>query len=247
MSDYSDWTRKVFGVAIPQPGFIHSMQFWSDPEWNQKAHVALLDVELKYVELLLENIREHNVPGALVEFGVYEGWWVNHLYEASERLSLHRKVIGYDSFQGLSKPDNDKDLEFWKEGQYAVDLEVVSRNVKKAKRPRIELIPGFFSESLVRDDALRIGAIAFARIDCDIYAPALECLNYLTSRLSHGSILVFDDWPHLLDFGECLAFREWLETVDQFEFELLFAGTYGHLYLRVWFRGKERWKNSFPS
>lgn len=246
MADYSDWTQKIFGVAVQKPGFLHSMQFWSDPEWNQKAHVALLDVEIKYVERLLKNIRDHDVSGALVEFGVYQGWWVNHLYEASERIGLHRQVIGYDSFQGLSQPDPEKDEEHWEEGQYAVDLDTVTRNVRKSERSRIELIPGFFSDSLVRNDAQMIGAIAFARIDCDIYGPALECLHYLTTRLSHGSVLVFDDWPHHLDFGECLAFREWLETVDQFDFELLFAGTFGHLYVRVWIKGKERWKDAFP-
>jgi hypothetical protein len=44
--------------------------------------------------------------------------------------------------------------------------------------------------------------IPYVRIDCDIYLPALDCLNYLGSRLAGGAILVFDDWPRLRGYGE---------------------------------------------
>jgi len=52
--------------------------------------------------------------------------------------------------------------------------------------------------------------IALARIDCDLYAPAVECLDYLAGRLSDQSVLVFDDWTFDLAKGETRAFAEWL-------------------------------------
>ena len=145
------------------------------------------------------------MPGALVEFGVFNGWWVNHLFEASERLGFHRPVIGYDSFQGLSPPHPEFDDEFWKEGQYAASLESVRKNVRADERSRIQLIKGFFADSLTGPEATAVGDIAYARIDCDIYEPALDCLRYLAHRLTHGAVLVFDDWTHRLDFGEARA------------------------------------------
>jgi hypothetical protein len=75
--------------------------------------------------------------------------------------------------------------------------------------------------------------IPYVRIDCDIYLPALDCLNYLGSRLADGAILVFDDWPRLRGYGEQRACEEWLPTVPHLEFEFLFYGAIGHFYTRV--------------
>jgi hypothetical protein len=238
---YADWTREVFGVEIPRPGVLHAMSFQGSDEWNNKAHVALVRVELEYVELLLEDVKKRNVDGALVEFGIFEGWWINHLFEVSERLDLQRPVIGYDSFEGLSAPDPLHDSTFWKEGMYSAGEELVREKVKAHERPRIQLIKGFFENSLAGASAQSVGSVAYARIDCDIYRPALDCLRYLESRLSHGAVLVFDDWPHLIHQGEGLAFAEWRQTVPHLRFQYLFQGSWGHLYLRVWHEGKQAW------
>ena len=64
----------------------------------------------------------------------------------------------------------------------------------------------YFAESLKGADAARLKNVCFARIDCDIYEPALECLHYLTTRLSDGAILVFDDWSFNPEVGETRAF-----------------------------------------
>ena len=55
--------------------------------------------------------------------------------------------------------------------------------------------------------ANRRSAAGYARIDCDIYQPARECLHYLGPRLVDGAIAVFDDWPHVRGFGEQRAFK----------------------------------------
>ncbi|MGI8553581.1 MAG: TylF/MycF/NovP-related O-methyltransferase [Dehalococcoidia bacterium] len=174
---YSEWTKSVFGVEIPTPGVMFALSFASDSVWGQKAHEALLKVELEYVEHLCSELKRTEVQGALVEFGIFEGWWINHLFEVSERLGLDRPIIGYDSFQGLSSPHPEHDDPFWEEGQYAASLEQVGKNVRLAQRPRIKLMPGFFAESLKGPDADSIGEIAYARVDCDIYEPALDCLR----------------------------------------------------------------------
>ena len=233
---YDEWTRVVFGTEIPVPGVLFAASFAPETPWGQKVHEALLNVELEYVEQLCGQLKEQNVEGALVEFGVFTGWWINCLFEVSQRLGLDRPVIGYDSFQGLSEPHPDFDEPFWKTGQYAASRETVARNVKLAERPRIKLIPGFFADSLKRRKAASVGKIAYARIDCDIYEPALDCLRYLGPRLSHGAVLVLDDWPHRLDVGEGRAFQEWAPTVPHLCFEFLFFGTYRHFYTRVWHR-----------
>ena len=238
--DYTQWARATFGTDVPVPGVMFATSFAGNTEWGHKCHVALLNVELEYVDFLLAELKRTDVEGALVEFGVFEGWWINHLFERSERIGLRRPVIGFDSFRGLSKPHAEFDQAFWKEGQYACSLDKVAANVSARKRPRIKLIEGFFADSLPGPEAQAVERIAFARIDCDIYAPALECLTYLGPRLSHGAVLVFDDWPHEIHTGEGRAFAEWLPTVPNLRFEFLFFGTWGHFYTRVWHRDRER-------
>jgi len=71
-------------------------------------------VECEYVGTHLEEIRDKNIEGDLAEFGIYQGWWINFLYETSERLGLDRRVYGFDSFQGLSEPHPEHDQPFWK-------------------------------------------------------------------------------------------------------------------------------------
>ncbi len=239
-SSYAEWTQSVFGAAISEPGVQLATSFPGVSEWGDKFFRAMLGVELDYVDQLLIGLRDAGVEGELAEFGIFEGWWVNYLYERSEALGLaDRKVIGFDSFQGLSEPHPVLDDAFWKKGQYAAGRSLVEERVQAKTRPRIQLVEGFFAESLTRDDAKQIGRIAYARIDCDIYEPALQCLQYLSHRLADGAILVFDDWPHQMGVGETLAFAEWVPTVPHLRFEFLFYGPWGHFYIRVHHRRPE--------
>jgi Macrocin-O-methyltransferase (TylF)/Glycosyl transferases group 1 len=232
--DYQEWTRSVFGEPIPVPGVILASSFDPGGEWGAKMHNAMIDVECKYVESLLTEIRDRNIRGDLVEFGIYKGWWIKFLYECSEAIGLtDRAVIGYDSFQGLSEPSAAHDTTYWKRGMYAAARKEVEEFVQARSRPRIRLVEGWFADSLGGSEARQVRQIAYARIDCDIYEPAVQCLDYLSNRLSDGAILVFDDWPHRMDVGEGLAFAQWVNTVPWLRFEFLFYGTWGHLYLRV--------------
>jgi hypothetical protein len=232
--DYHAWARRVFGRDVAQPGVTLASDLAPESYWGTRMHSAMVGVECEFAESLLVEIKEQAVPGDLVEFGIYQGWWINWLYERSEAIGLKdRRVIGYDSFQGLSEPSREHDSAFWRAGMYAASLREVQERVQARRRPRIHLVEGWFADSLKGEEARRIEKIAYARIDCDIYEPALQCLEYLSNRLSDGAVLVFDDWPHAIDQGEGLAFAQWVPTVPWLRFEYLFYGTYGHLYLRV--------------
>lgn len=210
-----------------------------DSVFFQLAYKGLLDVELQYVRSLVLDIKSKDVPGAFVEFGIFQGAWLRHFCAMTEQAGLsEREIWGFDSFRGLSKPDPLADGAFWKEGMYAASRSEVEANVGIANLPRINLIEGFFSESLRGAAAAALGDVAFARIDCDIYEPTVDCLAYVGSRLTHGSVLVFDDWPHTHRLGEARAFFEWIPTVPNLKFEFLVFGPWDHCYMRVWHRDK---------
>jgi hypothetical protein len=233
LSEYEDWFESVFHQRVAAPGVRIATSWTDDTPWGKRAHDALLGVECEYVQSLLAEIRDKQIEGDLAEFGIFQGWWVNFLWEQTERLGLARRIYGFDSFEGLSDPHPEYDGSFWKRGQYACGIEQVMHNVQASTRRRIKLVKGFFEKSLRGPDALLAESFCYARIDCDIYEPARDCLRYLSQRLSDGAILVFDDWPHLLGYGEQRAFQEWLPSVSHLNFEFLFYNTIGHFYLRV--------------
>jgi len=230
---YDDWCLSVFRQHIPVPGVRVAVSWADDSEWGLRAYNALALLECEYATKLLTEIRDKNIQGDIVEFGIYQGWWINFLYKTSEELGLNRRIYGFDSFEGLSDPHPEHDQAYWQKGQYACSIEQVSANVQATLRPRLKLVKGFFEKSLRSAEALVAGKFAYARIDCDIYLPALDCLRYLGPRLADGAIVVFDDWPHMRGYGEQRAFEEWLPTLPHLEFEFLFYGAIGHFYTRV--------------
>jgi hypothetical protein len=230
---YQDWFESVFRQRVPAPGARIAASWDEHSTWGQKAHGALVDVECEYVRMLLREIQEKEIQGDIVEFGLFQGWWINFFWRETEKIGLRRRIYGFDSFEGLSKPNSERDGTCWKEGMYACSLEQVIKNVEADQRPRIKLVKGFFEKSLREPYALLAEKFCYARIDCDLYEPARDCLHYLTPRLVDGAILVFDDWPHQLGYGEQIAFQEWLPRVPNLELEFLFYNTIGHFYLRV--------------
>jgi hypothetical protein len=149
-----------------------------------------------------------------------------------KEINLNRDVYGFDSFEGLPKPDIAHDHEFWKEGMYAARIEDVKAYLKCSENPNVKLIKGWFSDTLKQAEANNIKQIAFARIDCDLYHPTVECLDYLKDRLVDNAILVFDDWMFDLRVGETKAFYEWLPN-SGWKFDFLLINSWVHLFLRA--------------
>jgi hypothetical protein len=150
---YDDWCRSVFRQPVSVPGVRICASWAEDSEWGLRAYNALALLECEYAARLLAEIRDKNISGDIVEFGIFEGWWLNFLHQTTESLGLHRRIYGFDSFEGLSDPHPDHDQAFWKKGQYACSLEQVSRNVQAAARPRLRLVKGFFEKSLRSPEA----------------------------------------------------------------------------------------------
>jgi SAM-dependent methyltransferase len=235
-------------LGVPVPSDLRNTKLVSvyppDSEWFQRSMDALFKIECDYAQGLINDIKQQKVTGAFVEFGVFQGRWLKLLSEMTERAGLgDRPLWGFDSFRGLSSPHSAYDTSFWKEGMYAASRAEVERNLDTANHPRIKLVEGFFAESLKGQEAARLGDVAYARIDCDIYEPAVESLAFLSQRLSHGAVLAFDDWTHDIDYGETRAFAEWVPKVPHLRFEFLCLGPWDHIYLRVWHR---QWGSQTP-
>ena len=195
---------------------------------NQK----LLEVFVNFEESLIEKLHNNSIDGAIVEFGIFEGYMLGKLIAKAESLGMKREFYGFDSFEGLSEPSEDHDYGEWQKGQYAADYDLVANNLRLSERPFLKLIKGWVNDSLKTPTAKAIDLIAYARIDVDIYEPTADCLNYLSNRLAHHAILAFDDWAYTSDKGESKAFIDWARTVPHLRFEWL-GQCSSRFYLRV--------------
>ena len=234
---YEQWFASVFGVFGFAPNTFPATTWTVSDPWGAEVNNRMVEAEAAYAESLLKEIEARAIPGAIVEFGVFRGDWLLRLIEACERNGIRRPMFGFDSFEGLPRPSAEHDLDCWSEGDYAASVEDVGRRLEVARRANVTLVKGWFNATLHATPAQGIREIAFARVDCDLYEPAVDCLEYLAGRLSDGAILVFDDWTFDLAKGETRAFAEWVERGAPYRFEFLCFNSIGHLYMRVHARG----------
>lgn len=218
---------------MPHRSNVPLTSIWPDSSFfYDAANNYMMQAELNFVDKLIEDIGIRNIPGDVVEFGVYDGGWIEHLYASLENYSLDKRIFGFDSFQGLPRPNPADDLDCWVEGQYCVDYKTVYEKLRCGDRQQIVLIPGWFKDSITSAIASQIHQICYCRIDCDLYESAKVALDFVTNKLVNNSILVFDEWSHDENKGETKAFIEWAPK-SGLHFEFLAHNSLGHLYLRV--------------
>jgi hypothetical protein len=172
-----------------------------------------------------------NIQGAIIEFGVAHGSWLDKLYTICEYYSLDRDIIGFDSFEGLPDTDKDNDYPAWHKGMYKVDYETAAHNLKINERKNLKLFKGWFCDTFTLEAVKNIDKIAYARIDCDIYQSSLECFEFIDSRLSEGAIVVCGDWGWRLG-SKTKAFHDWLPN-SRWKYEFLFYIDHFHIYFQV--------------
>lgn len=132
--------------------------------------------------------------GLVLEFGVWKGDSIKVMAKIFDQI-----VYGFDSFRGLP--------EDWRTG-------IAAGTFALDRPPRVpsnvELIVGWFNETLDEFLATHPGRIKFLHIDCDLYSSTLHVLKRCVERLTAGSIIVFDEYFNYPKWqeGEFRAFQE---------------------------------------
>lgn len=158
-------------------------------------------------------VGQEGVDGDYAEFGVFEGRLVTAAWEAIERYGLGQTSIhAYDSFEGLPPVHGVDEGGPFSKGQFRSPRGVFDAETRNIPAERLTVTEGLFDASLPRADKHRI---AVAWVDCDLYESTVPVLDFLTTQLQDGSVLVFDDWfcfHGRPDRGEQRACREWLDA-----------------------------------
>ncbi|MDJ0846204.1 TylF/MycF/NovP-related O-methyltransferase [Crocosphaera sp.] len=146
---------------------------------------------------LSQRIDSENIPGDVVECGVFNGGTAAILaHFATNSYKYERKAWFFDSFQGMPET-TEEDEEEAKEyvGEVVGDLSKVLTvlNLVNADMTKVEVLKGWFDDTF---PTVNIPKIALLNIDADWYIPVKLCLETFYDAVVPGGFISFDDYGH---------------------------------------------------
>ncbi len=163
---------------------------------QQMAEALFCNSRLMHMEYAL-TLRQ---PGLIAEFGVYKGTTINCIASHCP----DEKVYGFDSFEGLP--------EHWTGNRYSRTNFNRKGNPPEVEK-NVELVVGWFDQTLPAFLEKHDGQFGFVHIDCDIYSSTKQVFDLIGGRLAPGAIIVFDEFfnYHGFELHEYKAFIELVE------------------------------------
>lgn len=161
-------------------------------DWNGYTMIGLR--RLDNLEMCIESIIENNVPGAIVEAGVWRGGACIFANGVLKEMGEERNVYVCDVFDNtFPKPQHERDE--WTEqhdfSALSVSLEHVKNNFDKFLLLTDNVIfkKGWFSDTLptIKEQ------VAILRIDGDTYQSTMDTLQ-LEKNIPSGGFIIMDDW-----------------------------------------------------
>jgi hypothetical protein len=159
-----------------------------------------------------------NLPGHIVECGVYKGASLIRFTSFREILenAYSRKVIGFDIF-GKFPQNDERDQgfieKFEKAGGNGISIDELEAVFAYKSFNNYELVKGNISETVpnyLKDNPEL--KIALLHIDVDVYQPSMVVLEHFYDRVVRGGLIVFDDFGTVA--GETKAIDEFFKKQD---------------------------------
>jgi len=164
--------------------------------YKVRGYTAVFIPRLAALYTLANEIDRRQIPGDIVECGVYNGGSAALMAAACRDSTKKRHIWLFDSFEGLPLPtDNDGEKAqtcgWWCHG----DLEKVVKILRKMRIPeyRIHITKGWFHETF---PLVEIEKIALLHIDADWYDSVKLCLERFYEFVRPGGYVVIDDYGH---------------------------------------------------
>jgi len=154
---------------------------------------------LDTLERLTNDILENDIPGDIVETGVWRGGSMMLVAALLKlRNATDRTIWLADSFEGMPKPTESDNTKSHKEDFSDRDYLSVSIDRVKSAFERFDLggdnlrfLKGWFSDTL---PSAPIGKIALLRLDGDLYESTRDALLPLYDKVAIGGYIIVDDY-----------------------------------------------------
>lgn len=183
-------------------------------DWPLKAHTMIGLERLAHLQSCVEAILADNVPGDLIEAGVWRGGASILIRGILKAHGVTDRVVWLaDSFRGLPPPDVEKypmdaGLDLSDVPHLAVSLAEVRENFARYDLldDRVRFLEGLFRDTL---PGAQITRLALMRLDGDLYESTMDALTALYPRLSIGGYVIIDDYGAVPQAAQAVgAFRE---------------------------------------
>lgn len=183
---------------------------------GRNLQLSLYSEQTRMLSLAFMYTASEGVPGDYAEFGVWKGRTFIEAARVAAKYGVPRRLLAFDSFEGLPElGEHDRGGPF-KAGEFEHSREQFEARLRRARvsPAQVTIVQGRFQQTLARPEEIPLARVAVAWIDCDLYESTVPVLDYLTPRLSPGSVMLFDDWFTFRaspEKGEMRACSEWLE------------------------------------
>ena len=172
-------------------------------DWPKCAHTMIGWHLLENIQTCLTQILEENIPGDVIETGVFRGGACIFMKAILKAYGSAKRVYVADSFEGLPAPSLPQDMscDLTPSKDYlAVSLEQVQDNFIRYDLldPQVTFVKGWFKDTLHTLE----GPLALIRLDGDMYESTMDALTALYPKLSVGGYIIIDD------FGSVNACRQ---------------------------------------
>lgn len=200
-------------------------------DWPVGAETMVGMRRLENLEYCVRDVLEHDVPGDLMETGVWRGGASIFMRAVLKAFGdTTRSVWLADSFQGLPKPNAalypaDEGESSWRRSQLAVGVEEVKANFAKygLLDEQVRFLVGWFSDTL---PTAPVESLAVLRLDGDLYESTMVALRSLYPRLSPGGYVIVDDWGAVPACKQAVTdFRREADIIDTIH-EIDWTGVY---------------------
>ena len=194
-------------------------------DWPHYAQTMVGMKRLDNVERCVAQALADDVPGDLVETGVWRGGvaiFMRAILDAYD--DRDRLVFAADSFQGLPPPDTDSFPADAGNRLHAAKALCVTRAEVEQNfalygllDERVRFVEGWFKDTLPQ---LHDHAWSVIRLDGDMYESTMEALTHLYPGLSAGGFLIVDDYTYepcrraVEDYREAHGIREPVVPID---------------------------------
>ena len=145
-----------------------------------------------------------NIPGDVLEFGVFKGASFSRLLSFRKILENDdsRKIIGFDDFGTFTAKGKKEDILFAKKFQKTLGLGTsdvqLKNNFINNGYTNFQLIKGDVVKTLPKFLKKNSGAkISLLHLDLDVYRPTKFVLSKLYKKMSKGGIILIDDYAEI--------------------------------------------------
>ena len=168
---------------------------------------------------LLGELRE--IPGAVVEVGVWRGGSGALMASRMAALGQHDQVYLCDTWEGVVKT-GPTDI-YYRDGKHDdTSKAIVEALVQRMGLRNVALLQGIFPEDTA--DQVTADQLRLVHVDVDVYQSAKDVFEWAWPRLPSGGVAVFDDYG----FPACPGVTQFVDEQRDMADRLVLHNLNGH-------------------